>query len=794
MGSCYFACSIAYTQRPTSYLKYSPTQLAYGQKPNISHLRIFGCAVYVPIFRPQRTKMRPQRRLGIYVGFESPSIIRYLEPLTGDVFTARFADCHFNETNFPTLGGGIKKLENEIAWNVSLLSHLDPRTKKCELEFQKIIHLQSVANQMPDAFTDTKKMTKSYIPAANAPSRIEIPTQKVDTINESTLRQKRGRPMGSKDKNPRKRKVTNSQNDLIDNRNIQKKIMDTTSGKNVEETQVYEDNNEISINYTMTGKRWNRINVVVDNIFEYNVAHNIIHENEDYEPKSVDECCNRKDWPKWKGAIQTELNSLTKHEVFEPIVYTPKGVKPVGFKWVFVRKRNENNEVTRYKARLVAQGFSQRLGIDYEETYSPVVDAITLRYLISLAVCENLDMHLMDVVTAYLYGSLENEIYMKIPKGFKIPESYNSNFRELCSIKLQISLYGLKQSGRMWYNHLSEYLLKEVYQNNPICPCVFIKKSQLGFGIIAVYVDDLNIIGTPKELSKAIEYLKKEFEMKDLGKTKFCLDLQIEHLADGIFIHQSTYTEKILKRFYMDKAHPLNIPMVVRSLDVKKDIFRPREDNEELLGPEVPYLSAIGALMYLANNTRSDIAFSVNLLARYSSSPTKRHWNGVKNVLHAGYLSDPHKARSQTGYLFTCGGTAISWRSVKQTMTATSSNHAEILAIHEASRECVWLRSMTHHIRETCGLSFSKNLPTILFENNTACIAQIKGRYIKGDRTKHISPKLFYTHDLEENGDISVQQISLKDNLGDLFTKALPTSTFEKLVRNIGMRRLRELK
>ncbi|KAL4033391.1 hypothetical protein IC575_006478 [Cucumis melo] len=223
--------------------------------------------------------------------------------------------------------------------------------------------------------------------------------------------------------------------------------------------------------------------------------------------------------------------------------------------------------------------------------------------------------------------------------------------------------------------------------------------------------------------------------------------------------------------------------------------------------------------MYLANNTRPDITFSLNLLARYSSSPTKRHWNGVKHVLRylrgtidmglfysnksnfdlvgyadARHLSDPQKLRSQTGYLFTCRGIAISWQSVKQTMTATSSNHAEILAIHEASKECVWLRSMTHHIRKTCGLSFSKNLPTILFEDNIACIAQIKGGYIKGDRTKHMSPKLFYTHDLEENGDISVQQISSKENLADLFTKTLPTSTFEKLVHNIKMLRLRELR
>lgn len=159
----------------------------------------------------------------------------------------------------------------------------------------------------------------------------------------------------------------------------------------------------------------------------------------------------------------------------------------------------------------------------------------------------------------------------------------------------------------------------------------------------------------------------------------------------------------------------------------------------------------------------------------------------------SGFLSDPHKARSQTGYLFTCGGTAISWRSVKQTITATSSNHAEILAIHEASRECVWLRSMTQHIRGTCGLS-SKIHPTTLYEDNTACIAQIKGGYIKGDRTKHISPKLFYTHDLEENGDINVQQICSKDNLADLFTKALHTPIFERLVHNIGMRRLKDLK
>ena len=159
----------------------------------------------------------------------------------------------------------------------------------------------------------------------------------------------------------------------------------------------------------------------------------------------------------------------------------------------------------------------------------------------------------------------------------------------------------------------------------------------------------------------------------------------------------------------------------------------------------------------------------------------------------AGYLFDPHNGQSQTGYLFTSGGTVISWRSMKQTITATSPNHAEILALHEASRECVWLRSVIQCILHSCGLFSEKLLPTIIYEDNTACITQAKEGYIKGDRTKHISPKLFFTHDLQKNGDIDIQQVRSSDNLADLFTKALPTTTFEKLVCKIGVRRLRDL-
>ena len=159
--------------------------------------------------------MGPQRRLGIYTGFDYPSIIRYLEPLTDDVFKTRFEDCHFNETIFPLLGGekSLPEARREITWNVLTLSHLDPCTNQCELEVQRIIHLQGIANQLPDVFTDNKKIVKSHIPAANTPAQIEVLVgQSVNTAaNESKPHLKRGRPIGVKDKIPQKRKVQEKQ-------------------------------------------------------------------------------------------------------------------------------------------------------------------------------------------------------------------------------------------------------------------------------------------------------------------------------------------------------------------------------------------------------------------------------------------------------------------------------------------------------------------------------------------------------------------------------------------------------
>ncbi|XP_068317100.1 uncharacterized protein [Pyrus communis] len=194
----------------------------------------------------------------------------------------------------------------------------------------------------------------------------------------------------------------------------------------------------------------------------------------------------------------------------------------------------------------------------------------------------------------------------------------------------------------------------------------------------------MNLIRTPAELEEIADHLKSEFEMKDLGKTRYCLGLEIEHCSDGIL-----------------------------TLDAKRDPFHPKEDEEEILELEVPYLSAISAF-------------------------------------YVGYLFDLHKACSQSGYIFTVRDTVISWRFTKKKLVTTSSNHDEILALHEASLECFWLRAIMEHIQSTSGLTTIIDISTTIFEDSVASIEQLKKGYIKGDN-KHIAPKFFYSHQQQQH-------------------------------------------
>jgi hypothetical protein len=269
-------------------------------------------------------------------------------------------------------------------------------------------------------------------------------------------------------------------------------------------------------------------------------------------------------------------------------------------------------------------------------------------------------MHQRDIVTAYLYGTLDHAIHMEAPpelmarvlhhcqgepstsqRSQPVNEQFahtNANILRSTSkniardidllqlltlktrpasirpsVQVLRSIYGLKQSGRTWFQHFKHDMLARGFKNSDLTPCLFIKQDGKEFIIVAIYVDDLNLFGTDRIIQDTIRMLKKVFEMRDLGKTAFCLGLQFDYLSHGILLHQTTYTKRILKHFHMDNLKPVKSPMDLRSLDKHKDIFRKREDHEPLLGSEVPYLSATGALMFLATQTRPDIAFSVSL-------------------------------------------------------------------------------------------------------------------------------------------------------------------------------------
>ena len=798
--------------RPSSMEIASSQELLSGRVPDISHLRVFGCRVWVPVSEPYRHKTNAHRQEGIYVGFDSPSIIRYITPTTGTLLRARFANCRFEEDKFPALTSvtssqGAKPLIFKAS--ETFILNPDPRSSLAESEVAKILYLQKIANQTPDGFNNASRITMNPLnEAQNLPARVSLIDSPSVVPALPTGKRTRG-----PDKQPRKRRV------ISDTHPSTLPLASSVTNPTVflqtsPIDEISPSNMELSISYCNTGEILNRPDIDFDDNFICMIAETICCEKDDPEPTTVDEAMRRSDWPNWKVAIKEEYKSLRKRQVFGPIVNNLTS-RPLGYKLVFVRKRDDKGTIIRYKVRLVAQGFTQQFGIHYDSTYSPVMDSITFRYLIGMAVHFTLEMRLMDVVTAYLYGSLETNLYMKVPPGLEhtsLPAPIAGKHR---GVKLQRALYGLKQSGRIWYQRLRDFLISHHFINDQLLPCLFIKRDKQEFVIIAVYVDDLNLVGTSSACTAATQLLTQEFEMKLLGQTTFCIGLQVLHLKDGsVFLSQSTYINRILKRFNMIDAHPLSTPMVGRS-NKGDDPYRPCEEEEEILGEQYPYLAAVGALLYLATSTRPDISFAVSVLARHSARPTLRHWNGIKHLfrylkgtehlgLHytrsanptlvgyadAGYRSDPATSKSQTGYVFLRHGAAISWKSVKQTVTATSSNHSEVIALHEASRECIWLRSVDKFILTSSGLPYD-NAPTILYEDNSACVSQMQAGFIKGDRTKHIDPKYFsFTHDLITTGVLEIKKIISADNLADLFTKALPVSVHRRLVYGIGMRQL----
>lgn len=334
----------------------------------------------------------------------------------------------------------------------------------------------------------------------------------------------------------------------------------------------------------------------------------------DKEPVSYEEATEKK---VWKDAMIEEYQSLMKNDVWD-IIPRPKGKLVVTSKWIFKTKHAADGSIEKYKARFVARGFSQKEGIDYEETFAPVAMYTSIRAVLAIAAIKKWKLHQMDVKTAFLNGVVEEEVYLEQPLGFKTRD------RQTHVCKLKKALYGLKQAPRTWYGRIDIFLTSLGFTKSKADSNLYFKVSNNGIVILLLYVDDLFLTGDEDLISESKRELFAEFEMKDLGALHFFLGLEVCQESDGIFLGQGKYIVEILQRFGMMDCKSMPTPMV-SNLKLLNDALSNRVDS-------TIYRQMIGSLMYLTN-TRPDICFAVNTLSQFMVEPRRVHWIAAKHIM-----------------------------------------------------------------------------------------------------------------------------------------------------------------
>ncbi|GJU74750.1 putative ribonuclease H-like domain-containing protein [Tanacetum coccineum] len=405
------------------------------------------------------------------------------------------------------------------------------------------------------------------------------------------------------------------------------------------------------------------------------------------EPSSVAQALND---PAWVEAMQEEMQQFINQKVWK-LVPLPAGKIAIRTKWILKNKRDARGIVVRNKARLVAQGHRQEEGIDYDEVFAPVARIEAIRLFLAFASYMGFMVYQMDVKSAFLYGEIDEEVYVTQPKGFEDPHFPKHVY------KVVKALYGLHQAPRAWYARLSTFLLKHNYRRGTIDKTLFIKKNSRDIILVQVYVDDIIFGSTKKAWCDEFEVLMKgEFEMSAMGELTFFLGLQVKQKPDGIFISQDKYVQDMLKKFDMES---------VRTATTPYEASKPKSKDEPDDAVNVHlYRSMIGSLMYLTAS-RPDIMFAVSACSRHQVTPLTSNLNAVKKIFKylkgqpklglwyprdspfvleaysdSDYAGSHGDRKSTTGGCQFLGRRLISWQCKKQTIVATSSTEAEYVA------------------------------------------------------------------------------------------------------------------
>jgi transposase InsO family protein len=509
-----------------------------------------------------------------------------------------------------------------------------------------------------------------------------------------------------------------------------------------------------------------------------------------FEPKTYKQAVTCVDAEKWKKAMDEEIKSIKQNNTWD-VVKLPKNKRAIGCKWVYKLKRDENGQVCSYKARLVAQGFSQKYGEDYDEVFAPVARSATFRILMSVAGVNNYHVKQFDIKTAFLNGDIEEEIYMKQPPGF-------ANGDDVC--KLKKSLYGLKQAARAWNKVYHEAVIDFGFNQSEVDKCLYSLKDGSNVCYMIVHVDDILVASNNERLiEKFKHHIGRLFEVKDMGNVKHFLGIDVKRDDNGNFhINQKQYIETIVEESGLNDGKVSKYPLMT-------GYFRHHDEN--YLESNNEYRKLIGKLLYISTNTRPDIAASVGILSQKISKPTKtdlievkrviRYLNGTKNLSlklsdkkkvgkmqvysDASWAEDSIDRKSLSGFICEINGGTVTWCSRKQEVVSLSSMEAEYIALSESCKEVKWVKMLI-------GSFFEFVIPDkITLQTDSQSSMKLITNQKFSNRSKHIDTKYHYVKHLVESGEVELKYCSTDENIADMMTKPLGAIKLKKFTERCGL-------
>jgi histone deacetylase 1/2 len=484
----------------------------------------------------------------------------------------------------------------------------------------------------------------------------------------------------------------------------------------------------------------------------------------------------------WRAAMQLEYDALLRNNTWT-LVPRPPDAQVITGKWVFRHKYRSDGTLERYKARWVVRGFHQRPGIDFGETFSPVVKPATIRTVLTLIASKKWPAHQLDVTNAFLHGNITERVHCQQPTGFEDMAHPNA----VCL--LSRSLYGLRQAPRAWFTRFAEHAISLGFRQCRSDSSLFVYGQGTSMAYLLLYVDDIILsASTTALLHKIIANLKSAFAVKDMGPVSYFLGIDVRRTGDGFALSQSAYALDILERAGMTNCKPTATPADTKS--------KCSSTEGVPLKAASWYRSMAGALQYLTL-TRPDIAYAVQQVCLHMHAPKECHGAMLKRILRyikgtttlglylhankkptitaytdADWAGCPDTRRSTSGFAVFLGDALISWSSKRQTTVSRSSAEAEYRGVANAVAECSWLRQLLGELQ--CAVPQA----TVAYCDNISSVYMARNP-VHHRRTKHIEIDIHFVRDKVAVGELRVLQIPSARQFADIFTKGLPTALFE---------------